>query len=125
MEAVVQKIDPYAVKFDERGGFLGITKEGWAEINFIETAAEQIRGNHYHKETRELFFIVSGEIEITIENLLSGEHSETRVSKGDIFVIEPYEVHTFYTKTKAQWINMLSKPIDEENPDFHRVTDKQ
>jgi mannose-6-phosphate isomerase-like protein (cupin superfamily) len=121
----VQKIDPYASRLDERGGFLGITREGWAEINFIETAAEQTRGNHYHKETRELFFIISGEIEITIDNILSGEHSEMRVSKGDVFVIEPYEVHTFFTKTKAQWINMLSKPIDEENPDFHRVPDKQ
>lgn len=120
----MQKIDPYANRLDERGGFLGITKEGWAEINFIETAAEQVRGNHYHKETRELFFIISGEIEITIDNVLSGEHAQMRVSKGDIFVIEPYEAHTFHTKTKTQWINMLSKPIDEENPDFHRVPDK-
>ena len=121
----MRKIDPYTAKLDERGAFLGVTKEGWAEINFIETAAGQIRGNHYHKETRELFFIISGEIEITIDNILSGEHSEMRVSKGDIFVIEPFEVHTFHTKTNAQWINMLSKPIDEENPDFHRVGENQ
>ncbi len=121
----MQKINPYASQQDERGAFLGITRERWAEVNFIETAAEQTRGNHYHKETRELFFIISGEIDITIDNLLSGKHSEMRVSKGDLFVIEPYEIHTFYTKTKAQWINMLSKPIDEENPDFHRVTEKQ
>jgi mannose-6-phosphate isomerase-like protein (cupin superfamily) len=121
---MMQKLSPYITRLDERGGFLGITQESWAEINFIETGAKQVRGNHYHKETRELFFIVSGEIEIVIDDLISGKHLEMSVSKGDIFIIEPYELHTFRTKTEAQWINMLSKPMDPENPDFHQVSNK-
>ena len=121
----MQKLSPYIARLDERGGFLGITQESWAEINFIETGAKQVRGNHYHKETRELFFIVSGEIEIVIDDLISGKHLEMSVSKGDIFIIEPYEMHTFRTKTEAQWINMLSKPMDPQNPDFHQVSIKK
>lgn len=115
----MHKLSPYINKIDERGGFWGITQDAWAEVNFIETRAQQVRGNHYHKETRELFFIVSGEIEVTIDDLNSGRHLELSFGKGDIFIIEPYEVHTFRTKTDAQWINMLSKPIDDQNPDFH------
>ena len=106
---------------DERGGFVGITQDHWAEVNFIETKALQVRGSHYHKETRELFFIISGEIDIVIDDLVSGKHSEMSVSKGDVFIIEPYEVHTFHTKTDAQWINMLSQPVDPESPDFHHA----
>jgi dTDP-4-dehydrorhamnose 3,5-epimerase-like enzyme len=117
----VQKLSTYITRLDERGGFWGITQERWAEVNFIETAARQVRGNHYHKETRELFFIISGEIEVVIDDLKSGEHLEMSVGKGDVFIIEPYELHTFHTKTDAQWINMLSKPIDAQNPDFHQV----
>ncbi len=117
----MQTLPPYINKVDERGGFCGITQDSWAEVNFIETRADQIRGNHYHKETRELFFIVSGEIEVVIDNLKSGEHLEVSFAKGDIFIIEPYEVHTFRTKTDAQWINMLSKAIDEQDPDFHQA----
>lgn len=116
----MQKLSPYLNKVDERGGFWGITQERWAEVNFIETAARQVRGNHYHKETRELFFIISGEIEITIRDLRSGECSEMLVGKGDVFIIEPYELHTFRTRTDAQWINMLSQPVDQQNPDFHQ-----
>jgi len=116
----VEKLLPYVKNVDERGGFWGITQDGWAEINFIETGAQQVRGNHYHKETRELFFIISGEIEIVIDDLVSGKHSELSVSKGDIFIIEPYQLHTFRTQTAAQWINMLSKPVDPQNPDFHK-----
>ncbi len=117
----MQKLTPYFSRLDERGGFLGITQESWAEVNFIETGANQVRGNHYHKETRELFFIVSGEIEVVIDDLNSGEHAEFSFSKGDVFIIEPYEVHTFRTRTDAQWINMLSKAMDPANPDFHQV----
>lgn len=120
----MQKLSTYFNKVDERGGFWGITQDSWAEVNFIETRAEQIRGNHYHKETRELFFIISGEIDVVVDDLNSGKHFELSVSKGDIFIIEPYEVHTFRTKTDAQWINILSKPVDQQNPDFHRVANQ-
>ena len=120
----MQKLSPYITRLDERGGFLGITQESWAEVNFIETGAQQVRGNHYHKETRELFFIVSGEIEVVIDNLNTGEHLELSFSKGDVFIIEPYELHTFRTRTAAQWINMLSKPMDPQDPDFHQIASK-
>ena len=120
----MRKLSPYLRMQDERGGFWGITQELWAEANFIETEAGQVRGNHYHKETRELFFIISGEIDIVVEGLRSGERTEMSVTKGDIFIIEPYELHTFHTKTDARWINMLSKPHDPENPDFHQPDKK-
>ena len=117
----MQKLSPYVKRVDDRGGFCGITQERWAEVNFVETAAGQVRGNHYHKETRELFFIISGEIEIIVTDLRSGERTEMSVTKGDIFIIEPYELHTFRTKTDAQWLNMLSKPHDPQDPDFHQA----
>lgn len=117
----MKKLSPYIQKTDERGGFWGITREQWAEANFVETAANQTRGNHYHQETYELFFIISGEIEIEIRNIHSGEHIKFCASKGDIFIIEPYEMHTFHIKTDSQWINMLSKALDPQNPDFHKV----
>jgi len=120
----MQKLLPYLTILDERGGFLGITQESWAEANFIETRANQVRGNHYHKETRELFFIISGEIDVVIDDLNSGKHLEVLVSKGDVFIIEPYELHTFHTRTDAQWLNMLSQPVDPQNPDFHQVVNK-
>ena len=121
----MQKVSPYISRLDERGGFLGITRESWAEVNFIETRANQVRGNHYHKETRELFFIVSGEIEVVIDDLKSDKHFDLSFRKGDVFIIEPYELHTFRTRTDAQWINMLSKPMDPQNPDFHHVANKE
>lgn len=117
----MQKLAPYMVIEDERGAFLGITRDAWAEVNFIETGAGQIRGGHYHKETHELFFIISGEIDVVLDDMKSGKHTEFAAKKGDMFVVEPYELHTFHTRTAAQWINMLSRALDSRKPDFHRV----
>lgn len=116
----MQKLLPYKFVDDERGAFLGITRDSWAEVNFIETGAGQVRGGHYHKETRELFFIISGEIDVILDDLKSGKHTEFTVKRGDIFVVEAYELHTFHTRTAAQWINMLSQRLDPREPDFHR-----
>ncbi|HDL52936.1 MAG TPA: cupin domain-containing protein [Proteobacteria bacterium] len=115
----MQKLLPYATFKDERGRFLGITQDPWGEVNFIETRSGHTRGNHYHKETRELFFIISGEIEVSIEDVRTGNREEFVGRKGDMFVVDIYEKHTFFTKSDSRWINMLSQPIDADNPDFH------
>lgn len=112
---------PYATHADARGRFRGLTRDGWAEVNFIETRAGEVRGNHYHRETRELFFIVSGDVQIEVKDLATGQRTEFVARAGDIFVIEPMELHIFRVLTDAQWINMLSRPMDPDHPDLHRV----
>ncbi len=114
------RLAPYMLVKDDRGSFRGITQQTWAEVNYIETRAGEVRGNHYHARTRELFFIVSGRVEVIVENLHSGTRQVFSARKGDAFIVEPFEVHTFTTRTKAQWINMLSRRLDPDEPDFHR-----
>lgn len=115
------KLSPYTQYADDRGAFTGITREPWAEVNFVETAAGQVRGDHYHRETRELFFIVAGEIDIEIRHIKTGARTDFTATAGDIFIVEPYENHLFRTRTDARWINMLSEALDETAPDFHQV----
>lgn len=114
-------LSPYIHKVDDRGLFLGILQESWIrEINYIETTAGQIRGNHYHTKTQEMFFIIEGKIEVRVYNIKTGGKEENIFKKGDVFIVYPYEVHTFYTLTESKWINMLSQPIQKGNPDFHK-----
>ena len=116
----MERRSPYMTQADARGRFRGLTRERWAEVNFIETKAGQVRGNHYHRQTRELFFIVSGDVQVEVRDLGTGQHSEFVARAGDIFVIEPMEFHVFRVLTDAQWINMLSQPMDPDRPDLHR-----
>lgn len=116
----MKKFRPTRLQEDERGGFFAITRENWAEVNFIETEAGQMRGNHFHKRTRELFFIIAGEIEVTILSLHTNDRHEFELCKGDLLLVEPFEVHIFRTKTRSEWLNMLSEVLDPDQPDFHR-----
>lgn len=115
-------LEPYKRFEDGRGVFLGILNSGrWEEMNYIETRAGQVRGGHFHKETREIFFIIDGEIDIETWDVRgTGPAKSRRVSKGAIVIVDPYEVHTFSCRTDCRWINVLSRRMDEPIYDIHR-----
>jgi dTDP-4-dehydrorhamnose 3,5-epimerase-like enzyme len=116
----MRRLQPYQRTADLRGDFLGLTQEPWAEINLVTTRAGQTRGNHYHTDTIEMFCVLSGRISVEVESVLTGEKTAFDAGAGDLFVIEPFDLHTFRTHSDSSWLNMLSRPFDPEHPDFHR-----
>jgi mannose-6-phosphate isomerase-like protein (cupin superfamily) len=116
----MKKIDSYTCHNDKRGTFRGIINSGrWEEANFISTRKGEVRGGHYHKVTEELFYIINGKISIVISNLDGEKIKSFEVSEGDIFMVEPFEVHTFKCEEDSSWINFLSIKFDSETPDIH------
>lgn len=114
----------YFQNHDERGSIEGLINTGtWREINKISSVAGSIRGKHYHQRTRELFIILNGRIEVLLEkienNVVVGADC-VEVCAGDVFVIGPYIQHTFTVITDAVWLNALSEPFDQDDPDFFR-----
>jgi len=115
-------LKPYTQQQDDRGSFTGIINSGhWEEINYVETKAGQIRGGHYHAETKELFFILEGDVEITINSMRDKQEQSIHVGKGSIIIIDIGEIHTFRSLTASKWINVLSKKMDSNVPDLHRA----
>jgi mannose-6-phosphate isomerase-like protein (cupin superfamily) len=112
---------------DTRGLIIGLVNKGnWKEINYFETSGNQIRANHYHKETDELFIILKGKMKITLKNILvdgsPGRNIESyEIKKGDVFVISKMTYHTFEILQKSVWLNALSIKMDKKNPDFHSL----
>ncbi len=115
-------LEKYVIHEDGRGGFLGIVnKYTWGEVNYIHTRAGVERGNHYHRYTKELFYILSGEIQIDVKNIVTQEEHHFRAKPHMAFIIDPYVVHTFTTIEDSTWLNMLSHRMDEERPDFYKA----
>lgn len=119
----MQKLESYFSFEDERGGILGVTQgQPWKEVNFIDSKKNTVRGMHYHKKTRECFFIIKGEILVTIEDIRSGKKNEFTASEKDIFIVDPFEMHTFKMQEDSKWINMLSEPLEDgEAKDIYRI----
>jgi len=122
----VEFLEKYTIHEDARGSFLGIiNRYTWGEINFIETKAGVRRGNHYHRYTKELFYILSGEIQVDVQNIFDKQEHHFRAKPNMVFVIDPYEVHTFTTLEDSTWLNMLSHRMDDKIPDFFKLADKE
>ncbi len=118
-------LEMYVIHEDPRGVFRGITnKYTWGEINYIETRKNVVRGNHYHKFTKELFYILEGRVKIKIRNLFSGEAHEFEAGPKTVFIVDPYEVHTFETLEDAKWLNMLSHSLAANDPDIYAFETK-
>lgn len=116
----MQLLPYYTSHQDERGELLGLTRDSWEETNLVETVSGAVRGGHYHIETRELFYILDGVVRIRLEDVRSGQSEELIVKQGALFVIEPFIRHTFTCLERTRWINMLSRRLQDESPDFHR-----
>lgn len=109
---------PHFYHHDNRGKIHGILQnKNIQEVNFLASKKDNIRGNHFHKKTDEYFYIISGEVEVKIKNILDNTQREFLAEKGDIFLIKPYELHTFVIVKNASWINFLSQPMT--NNDFY------
>ena len=116
----MRMLTPYKQFTDRRGAFLGIVNsDHWEEFNYVETKAGEQRGGHYHKETRELFYIIDGEIDVSIKDLKQDPPHTFHVGPGAIFVIDPFEIHVFTCRTACRWINVLSRRIDDQFHDIH------
>jgi len=123
---MIERIERYFMHTDARGSIEGIINKGiWREINIIHSSANCERGNHYHNEITELFIIIKGEIEVTTQqvkdNRLFGKVFHDIVREGDVFLIPPLTNHVFNIKQESQWINVLSEPISQDNPDILRI----
>jgi dTDP-4-dehydrorhamnose 3,5-epimerase-like enzyme len=105
---------------DQRGSLTTLFNAGgWQEANYIETRANVLRGGHYHTQTREMVFMIDGEVEVTVEHLTTQARQRHMLRQGELLVIEPYDLHSFRTLTDCRWLNFLSHPFDQADPDLH------
>jgi len=67
---MIKFLENYTQILDSRGFMKGLINQGnWKELNFFFTKSGQIRGNHYHKITDELFIILKGKMEIELTSV--------------------------------------------------------
>lgn len=106
---------------DPRGRLVTLFNDGcWVEANYIESRAGIVRGNHYHQRTREMVFMLDGEVDIQLVNVRTGQKKQVRLTPGQVIRIEPFEAHAFRTRTAGRWLNFLSIAFDAGNPDCTR-----
>ncbi|MCR5576857.1 MAG: cupin domain-containing protein [Oscillospiraceae bacterium] len=98
---------------DERGRLTQLVHEGFRQINVLTTKRGVTRGGHFHKVSREAFYIVSGSVEVALK---TAECSERAVfHAGDFFSIGPYVSHSMFFPEDCVMVQMYDRPVEQPN----------
>lgn len=98
---------------DERGELIQVNTGRWRQLNILKLKKGFSFGGHYHKLKEELFYIIKGEIKISIKND-GGTHS-LLLKSGDCFLVEPYDNHTLHALKDSIVVEALSKPYNSND----------
>lgn len=111
MDDMIEFIKPDFSFADERGALTQLCREGWKQINVTSSKVGVFRGGHYHKNNKEAFYIIKGEIEIQLTK--DGREETVTVKEGDFFVLKPYAVHSFKFKQDTLMVALYDKGVEE------------
>ena len=119
---LVEIVKPDFVFEDERGLLAQLTHEPFGQVNAVYTKKGAVRGNwHYHKTTKEAFFIISGKVDVYLR-LGSMEEKHT-FSSGDMFIIPENVKHTFDYKEDTYLVVMYTSCVELQDGTKDIITD--
>lgn len=112
--SLVKILKPDFVFEDERGMLAQLVSSGYTQVNAVFTKKGAVRGNfHYHKETKECFFVISGKIKITLS---LDDITETYTFKsGDMFLVEENVKHSFDYIEDTYLVVMYTECVEKED----------
>ena len=95
---------------DERGKLMQLLHGEIAQVNFVQSNPSSLRGGHYHKLNKETFFIVDGEVDVTVKK--GDEEKKLTFKSGDMFSIEKNVIHSFDYKKQTSLIVVYDKGVE-------------
>ena len=117
---LLEKLSPDFVYPDERGLLVQICRSGYSQVNAVFTRKGAVRGNlHYHKNTREAFFVLSGKVRVTAA--LGEKREERTFETGDMFLVKEYVRHSFEYLEDTYLVGLYTIPVEsaEGEKDIH------
>lgn len=98
---------------NDEGALIQLVREGWKQVNVLYSKKDSKRGGHYHKISKESFYIITGKIKLLLENNKKKETIEFK--EGEMFMIRPYTKHTFLFLENTIMVSMYDKGVELEN----------
>lgn len=125
VEIIKERVEPAFE--DERGKIYDIVdRENIRHIGLITFTKGSVRGGHYHKEAKQITYVVSGRIELMLRDSKdAGQKKEQTIimEAGDMVTIPPMIIHSLKSIGDATILVLTDKQRSDngyEN-DTHRV----
>ncbi len=108
---------------DVRGKISQLVHGGYSQINVLETYKGVTRGGHYHKVSKEAFFVVKGSVEVSLRRGKDNEYH--LLHSGDFFMIPPYTIHSMYFPDDSILVAMYDIPVERADGSMDIYTNIQ
>lgn len=119
---LVEILKPDFVHEDERGILSQITHTPYGQVNSAFTKKGAIRGRyHYHKTTKEIFYIITGEIKVSLS--LDGVSEEHIFKTGDMFLVPEYVRHNFDFQEDTYLVSFYTSCVELPDGTMDIVSD--
>ena len=100
---------------DDRGQIIDIiTKDVVEHVSLITSHKGAIRGNHYHKETVQIQYILEGKMKL-LTQIPDEDVVTTILERGDLAVIDPLERHTLIALEESIFLVFTRGPRGGED----------
>ena len=101
---------------EEKGEFVQIAyQEGMYHLAAFEIRKGFSRGNHYHEQKEEIFYVFEGKIKASFVDMDSLEKEERILEKGDKIRVQPRCGHLFYGLENTLVIEYSPQVYDKED----------
>lgn len=107
MKTYKTKIDFKDKRGDIRDLFVGPAFDAGTLITCTKGS---VRGNHYHKKTTQLDYVLTGSFTFYWRNGLRGRVSKKVVRAGDVIEFAPGECHALKARTYAELLSFTRGP---------------
>lgn len=82
-----------------------------------------VRGNHYHKNKREWFYVVKGKMKLYVMDMKTQEKEEFIIDSEnpELVEMEPNIAHATENIGDGEliFLGIVNEPFDQKNPDTH------
>lgn len=106
---------PDFVVTNPKGTLAQLCHEGWTQVNVLCSPAGSARGNHYHKDNLECFYVVSGQIKVVFTTIDKSESEERVFTEGEMFAIYPNVVHSLESISDTVMVALYDKGVEKES----------
>jgi quercetin dioxygenase-like cupin family protein len=81
-------------------------------IAMMELREGGVRGNHYHETKRELVYVISGRVELVVEDRSTRKRESLILQPGDLASIEPGTAHALKVLVSGCGIEFSPQTFD-------------
>ena len=126
MKMQIKKSKIKAAFEDERGAIYDLLdKETIHHIGMITSKKGSVRGNHYHEEARQITYVLSGKVELTLKDMKEKNAKPQKIimESGDIVDIPAMVAHSLKALEDTMFLIFTDKQRADggyEN-DTHRI----